>query len=37
MVVLQPEKETLTDAKIESVSRAVVDEVEKQTGGTLRK
>ena len=37
MVVIQPEEETLTDEKIESVSRAVVDEVEKRTGGILRK
>jgi len=37
MVVIQPEKETLTDTQIDTVSRSVVDEVEKRTGGILRK
>lgn len=35
-VTLQPTKATLTDDEIEAVARAVVAQVEKQTGGRLR-
>jgi len=35
-VMLQPVEATLTDAQIEAVAKAVVAQVEKQTGGRLR-
>ncbi len=35
-VTLQPVEATLTDAEIETVAKAVVASVEKQTGGKLR-
>jgi phenylalanyl-tRNA synthetase beta chain len=35
-VTLQPRDKTLTDAEIDAVSRRIVDEVAKRTGGVLR-
>jgi len=35
-VVLQPTESTLTDEEIEAISKAIVQAVEKATGGTLR-
>ena len=35
-VVLQPREDTLTDERIEAVSKSIVAAVEKATGGTLR-
>ena len=35
-ITLQPTEQTMTDAEIEAVSKKVVENVEKQTGGVLR-
>ncbi|MAQ71466.1 MAG: phenylalanine--tRNA ligase subunit beta [Alphaproteobacteria bacterium] len=35
-VTLQPAEKTLTDKEIESVSKSIIDEIEKRTGGKLR-
>lgn len=35
-VTLQPNKETLTDAEIDTISEAIVAQVQKATGGTIR-
>jgi phenylalanyl-tRNA synthetase beta chain len=35
-VVIQPAKQTLTDAEIEGISQKIVDAVSAKTGATLR-
>jgi len=36
-VTLQPTEKTLTDAEIDAVAQKIVQQVEKATGGTLRR
>ena len=35
-VTLQPHDKTFTDKEIESVSKSIIEEIEKRTGGKLR-